>query len=205
MNFSKKISILISTFLLSFIVASTSYAATLGYLNFWDSDSSEIGRWGVTPSIYNYAVDGSMQGTLSEYVTHARTEWNNAGIPSNSTSSDSNAQIKVYGGTYTNLKAIEPSIKTTNPGLCTWFANHEGEWIAFGIYKTGYKLTAAKVYIVYTTGQTTNTYKMVTTHEIGHSLGWLGHTNYSSNVMYPYATEKTSLGTQDIRHLKQVY
>jgi predicted Zn-dependent protease len=206
MKISKKISIPVFTFLLTFIITTTSYAATLGYLNYWDTDGSVIGRWGsTTPSIYNYPVDGSMQGTLPSYVTHARSEWNNAGIPNNSTSTESNAHIKVYGGTYTNLKAIEPSLSSSDTGLCVSTRTNEGEWLALGTYKTGYKQTAAKVYIVYITGKTANGYKKTTTHEIGHSLGWSGHTNNSADIMYHTASEVTSLSAVDKRHLKQVY
>ncbi|MGF2617493.1 matrixin family metalloprotease [Rossellomorea vietnamensis] len=205
MKKTKKVLIPVIVFLLTFTVSSTALAAILGYPMFWESNKATIARWKSVPDVYYYAVDGSLQGTLPTYVSHARSQWNTAGVPNYSTTSSSGAEIKIYGGTYTNLKSIEPSLTTDNTGLMTPTYSYEGEWIANGSTKTGYKFSSAKVYVVYKTGKSGSGYKKTTTHEIGHALGWLGHTSYSSDVMYAYASEITTLTSRDKRHLNQIY
>lgn len=200
----KKIVIPFLIFLMSFFVGSVAYAATLGVLSYWDTDSSQIARWGSTPTVYNYAVDGSLQGTLPTYVSYAISQWSNAGISCSSTS-NSSANIKIYGGTYDNLKSMAPDLTTNDTGLTLSYSNYEGDWIALGIYRSGKKLTSASTYIVYESGKSGVGYKNTVTHELGHALGWYGHSSGSSDIMYPYATNYIILSTVDKRHLKQVY
>ena len=200
----KKVTVSIFTFILTSIIVTTAYAATLGYLSYWDSDSSHIGRWNTTRYVYTYAVDGTLQGALPTYESHARSQWNNAGVTSYSSTSSS-AVIKVFGGTYENLKAMEPNISSTNTGYTVSTSVNEGEWVAQGVYKTGKRYTSSKVYIVYKYGKSGNGYKKTTTHELGHALGWSGHSDSSADIMYSSASEVTTLTTTDKRHLKQVY
>lgn len=113
----KKISISFFIFFVSFGIINRVHVATLGVISYWESNENFIGRWSSTPRVYWYAVDGSLQGTLSTYISHARNQWNNAGVPNSSTSSSSNADISVYGGTYANLKPMAPSLGSDNTGL----------------------------------------------------------------------------------------
>lgn len=47
--------------------------------------------------------------------------------------------------------------------------------------------------------------KLECIHEVGHSLGWFGHSTLSSDIMYSYSTENITLTTRDKNHLVQVY
>ena len=53
-----------------------------------------------------------------------------------------------------------------------------------------------------------NRYRMVATHELGHALGWMGHTSDPDSIMYPniiLGVSITTLTDIDKRHLRQVY
>jgi hypothetical protein len=53
MKLVKKIILPVLAFGFSFIFGSVAYAATLGVLSYWDSNSNYIGRWGSAPTVYN--------------------------------------------------------------------------------------------------------------------------------------------------------
>ena len=54
-------------------------------------------------------------------------------------------------------------------------------------------------------GYTLNQTKKTCTHELGHALGWIGHSGTSSDIMYQSGSSITSLTYRDIQHLSQVY
>ena len=75
-----------------------------------------------------------------------------------------------------------------------------------GSSKTVYTLqTGCKMCVVEISGRTENAYKNTAIHEMGHLFGWNGHSSNSSDIMYGYATEITTLTTRDKTHLKQIY
>lgn len=53
--------------------------------------------------------------------------------------------------------------------------------------------------------RTLNEYKKTATHELGHSLGWKGHSSNSNDIMYGTASSVTNLTSRDSNHLSQVY
>ena len=54
-------------------------------------------------------------------------------------------------------------------------------------------------------GSNTTKYNSVCAHEIGHALGWKGHSSNSSDIMYSSYQGVTTLTDRDKYHLKQVY
>jgi len=53
-------------------------------------------------------------------------------------------------------------------------------------------------------GRSTNLITATAVHELGHALGWEGHSRISTDVMYWQASSST-LGTVEARHLRQIY
>jgi len=153
--------------------------------------------------------DSSMTtSNFSSYVSHAQSQWNSAGVSSTGANELSGSQIRIYGGTYDTLKAAQPKLDKTDAGLAVFTGGQtlEGEWKYGTSYKDGYKIKApVNVYIVQQSGKTTNGYKKTTTHELGHALGWRGHSSNAKDIMYGVSSEVTSLTTRDKNHLKQVY
>ncbi|MGG2083049.1 matrixin family metalloprotease [Lysinibacillus pakistanensis] len=187
----------------------TAYAATLGTLSYWYSDSSEINRWGGTSrTIWSGMADSSISTTtFASYVNHATTQWSSAGISTEGVNDLSNARIRVHGGSYNTLKAMEPAIDSTTSAYTAYSGRTlEGDWKYGTTLKTGYKFSGpVNIYIVQLGGKTTNAYKKTVTHELGHALGWRGHSSNSSDVMYSTSSEIINLTTRDKNHLIQVY
>ena len=50
-------------------------------------------------------------------------------------------------------------------------------------------------------------YSKTATHELGHALGYAGHSTTKGDIMYTSSTSNTTnaLTTRDINHLKQIY
>ena len=200
-------SLILSVFLV-LMLATSSFAANLGTLYYWYSDYYLIVKWSSKSPDYWYEVaDTSMTlGNLGNYVGHAVSQWNGAGMNSAKAYNKSSADIKIYGGTYETLKIMEPSLTSSNTGLTDWTGEtYIGEYYYNGHEIGTYQPTGANVYIVQKSGKTDNGYKNTTTHELGHAFGWYGHTSYSSDVMYAYATEITILTSRDKNHLMQIY
>lgn len=186
------------------------FAAGLGNIQYWYSDKSEIGRWGTTPKVWYGTLDSSMtQLTLDGHVTHARSQWNSAGVTNSYTSDFNSSHIRFRSGTYTSIKKIEPGIENGDTGLtkrspATEFL--EGYWYYLGNYPKSGKKISGPVYIYLVTGNRTSAaYRNTATHELGHGLGYFGHSSNKKNVMYGAATEITTLTSDDKVHLNQIY
>ena len=69
------------------------------------------------------------------------------------------------------------------------------------------KMISASVFII-DNGRTEAKYNKTFTHELGHALGWLGHssrTNNNLDIMYAYSSTVQNLTYYDKAHLNQVY
>jgi len=68
-----------------------------------------------------------------------------------------------------------------------------------------YRINGYKVGIVYEGKIDVNLYRNTMTHELGHALGWFGHSGNASDIMYSARSTKTTISTRDARHLSQIY
>jgi len=179
--------------------------ASLGSITYWESDSNTIGRWTSVPRTSHETINGFTNNNFLSYVNHARNQWRSAGISISSTST--NANLMFYGGNRTALVLREPALSPHYAAMTVWRSvSREGYWDQRGTRRTGNKISRADIYIVYESGRSTAQYRNLSTHELGHALGWYGHTTRgSSNVMYDTMTSITNLTTYDKRHLGQVY
>lgn len=80
----------------------------------------------------------------------------------------------------------------------------EGTWTYGNTSKTGVLISAVEGCIV-DKNHSSNEYKETCTHEMGHALGWSGHSGNSSDIMYAYGSSITTLTTNEKNHLSQVY
>jgi len=192
---------LFTSLLLIILSMSIAFAVTIvDTLNYWYSDSTDIGRWSSTPT---YAINEmTVPSGFADNVITAYNTWNSYGVSSVCNQSASNPPIEIWGGTYTQLKNYYPSLQSNVAGTTSISATFSGAYYSTPSGNKRYvQLNSAHMYLV-TYLANYHTYL----HEVSHSLGWLGHSNNISDVLYPDNTSTaTSLSSRDINHLNQIY
>ena len=185
-----------------------------GVLNYWYSNGPRITSWEKSSiDVYTISLNSSFISMLNNAVTNGVNEWSSASIPVSKTTSYYSAEIKIYGGLLAEIQAIYPAFSSTSSGLCEYASSTYDEtyYIApdYAIIKTGYTFNSssqAKIYIRQFTGtRDWERYYKTATHEIGHGIGWNGHSIYSTDVMYAYSSMIYELTNRDEDHIKQAY
>lgn len=182
-------------------------------LTYWYSNKYEIGRWTNIPTLYyTYIGDNStIENSFEDGIEYADDKWSYAldiNIYPQYTPNEDMYTMHFYCGDEDELSSLE--IFSDND---IYNSNTKGQTVVYG-YQTdtflqggrtivGYELTKVEVFIKENTAA--NIVKKVCTHELGHSLGWLGHSSNSSDMMYAYDNNVLQLTERDIVHLKQVY
>jgi len=196
----------------------------LGALNQsdWISDDNKIGRWGAKTSdiprtIYYRQISTGDNLDLQTAVQHAANQWNAAfgltgsnrmTIQSFSGSPPSDAKIIFYGGITSELETIFGSGKVNSNGGCDQNSIFEGLWTYGNSTKEGRLMTKAPCWVRRNSNFTQDHYNNVATHELGHALGWMGHSSTKGHVMYVRNLTdgySTALKTAEIKHLQQAY
>ncbi len=196
---------------------------TLGTLNYWyaeiDNPNNIVGRWNRNAEVYhNDMVSG--QPVYSCY-NNAVSQWNNAGIACSMVASGTDAEILSYGGTYDQLSVMSQfeNIITVNDYGRTTMPTHltEGNWYFDNEgtieVKVGLRLLGTTIksysYILIVEEDYDDDYpsifNSVGTHEIGHALGWYGHSNDGDDVMSNGSNLPTTLTDRDKNQLTQIY
>jgi len=200
----KKAIVIVLAFIFSISLSSQVLAVeVIGELTYWESNVNHISSFiSTVPDTYSSTLGSYDLNTLKSQVSSARNQWNTAGIPCNITTSESNAEIKVYGGSLSEIQSVYPSYLPGYAGLTiNYTIQQPGVFLYNGTYKNYYKITTATVYI-----KTGLTYPLnVVAHELGHSVGWGGHITTSGNVMYGTESSTATLTIRDKRHLSQIH
>lgn len=178
--------------------------------DYWYSNEDEVAFWQNDPTVYYEAVHSSGAFSLSACISHAINQWDLAGIDVTLTSVESTADIRIYSGDAfslymeTGFLMENGSAGETYITSMTYFAKTDS---GSGSLKTVYKMNSGVVVLISDFGndQNNSEYKNVCTHELGHSLGWLGHSLDDDDVMYPYVSEIYDLTSRDKLHLNQWY
>ncbi|MBQ6933885.1 MAG: matrixin family metalloprotease [Clostridia bacterium] len=182
------------------------------------SGNQRIYRMTVQPKI---AFGGVMSmGTFSAsnieaYTTYAAQEWTTVGMPVNEVNIGS-ANIIVYAGKRQAMLLIDNTITATTyllPGH-TYFHNGTGQpeknWYYNSDVKCGYISNFNKVVLIWDDiignklDISEGTYKNVLLHEVGHALGWYGHSSNTTDIMHKAAKDSFLLTSRDVNHVKQI-
>lgn len=186
-------------------VAAAPRVNVLGVLSYWESNEASIGHWNASSLSYRLDklnTNANFPYTLS--MNYAFSQWQSAlGINIYATTSSSST-MRSYGGTFEEICAMGVNLQQGYGGMTSYSCSNEGSYNYNSSLKTSYVMTSATVYIV-DKDRSDNAHKNVSMHEVGHSLGWLGHSPNSSDVMYERVTQVAALSTRDSRHLAQVY
>ncbi len=115
-------------------------------------------------------------------------------------------QITYYGGTISELSTVwDGDVSSTSTGHTHYSYYYDGPLCYNGYnYYSGEVMVNAIGYIV-DMGNSLPQTKKTCTHELGHALGWMGHSSNDSDIMYLANSYVTSLTSRDINHLSQVY
>ena len=191
-------------------LSTTAFAATnLGTLSYWYSDSDTIGRWDESSvKVYKDKLNSNASFYFSAGMTHACGQWDDVTgmtLTSSSSSSYTSAPIKFHGGTMDEVNAYgEFTVTSSHNGVTQRTSSVEGTWTYGSSSKTG-RLVVGAVGCIIDKDRTTDQYKKTCTHELGHALGWAGHSSNTSDIMYSAGSSVTSLTSRDKNHLSQVY
>ena len=200
---------------------SAEYVIQAAHTLVWYSDSSSVGYWRSSPMVYMYRVDGNTN--FYSAMVQAIGIWESAlGIDIrysylNSVSEiNTNSGIYFLGGTHMGLSNTEKFSSSdfySNGQLVAGFTNRTSVGNDGTSYVTASGRSVTGTYFITTSGcilddgtnSLNNYYLNTCIHELGHALGWYGHSTNSADIMYGVNTNDTSLSNRDILHIKQMY
>ena len=200
-NYKQKLALVCLIILCSYMSLKTVSKADSIYFDNWYSDAYYVLYWSQAPKVFITNLSGAIN--IVPYVNSAVNKWSNAGISSSVTTALSNANIRYYGGTRSELISIGLYYITDYLGLTYW--DSYSYMTTANSYYDIYRLNAVSTSVCSEAGS--ELYSNVALHEYSHALGWVGHSVYFENdVMYPYAVKgNTTLTTRDKNQLLQVY
>ena len=204
----KKTKLLLTTLLILILISNFTFASTyLGVLYSWKSNSDCIYHY-TSSSIYVKTTNLSSSFTdFNLTYSTGISQWSNAGISVQY--SNSLSDIDFYGGFYAQLKPFFPNLQYNHAGY-TYPGSYylEGYYNLYGTTLTkdcGYLIGNGKACVVQRSAATANEYRHTGVHELGHALGYDGHSGTSSDVMYPTTDSSYTLTSSEKLHLTQVY
>lgn len=200
---------IISVVLLCIILIMSMTMSVFADLSIWLSDANTIGTWKGTDIKYAHKkLNNNSYFYFYAGGIYAINEWSDAlGVPIENVLLMSEANIKVYGGTWDEITALGFYCDKTN--VLGYVASFDSDPIVDSAQMLdGRKVSVSRfkgaVVVILDKGLMSN-YNYVTTHELGHALGWLGHSSDKNDVMYAIRNGMTTLTDRDKEHLLQVY
>ena len=183
-------------------------------LNYWYSDVPTNGEYKLgrfednTASLQVNKLNVNIMFHFSAGMKEARTKWEDAlniTISTVSTSASS-ADIRFWGGTTEEINAlgifVVGSGVTGNTTITE--VNDSEDWIYGGTTIDAVIHKRVTGYII-DNDRSADSYIKTCIHELGHALGWRGHSSVTSDIMYSIESEVTTLTNRDKLHLSQAY
>ncbi len=177
-----------------------------GNLSQWANvESNIVGYWDYSPYLYTEKLDSSPTFYFATGCNTAISSWNSAlGLSMITTANINDADILVYGGNHTQLESKGGHLEPGVVGLTESHGTYNGYYTYGSKYKMQVKMDTATIYIL-SNGSSSDRYKNVCTHELGHAVGFFGHSSSSSAVMYYASHDGYTLTTAEKAHLQQIY
>lgn len=157
--------------------------------------------------IYSINHDGFSSSDFNTYLNYSKNQWGYGGISTTYVSRLMDSTIDIHGGKMETLKALDSDIEyyyaLTVMKVLTYKETTSFQGRDIDVYTIGRAMILCPKYSIFTSA---NDYRNMFTHELGHGLGWLGHSTNTSDVMQKSPSgARISLTTRDINHVKQMY
>lgn len=175
-------------------------------LSVWYSGSDSIGTWAGSQIKYGHKkLNDNSRFYFYSSGLYAIKQWEEAlDISIKNVVLMSEANITAYGGTWDELTALGFPYEPDGLGYSYYTKSSLLRTdIVDGREVTVRQIEGAVVIIV--DKGLMSDYNHVTTHELGHALGWIGHSTERSDLMYAVNNGTTELTPRDIEHLLQIY
>ena len=176
-------------------------------LNEWNSNTNTVALWEHDPKICMINLVNNDLFYFESGMECALDQWEAALDVSIASATSSEADIKVYGGTYYDLHNLFSGFNDNHIAGKTVqkYGPNCLDCIDFdGTSKYVYAMKSANVYIrfnYYSFDEELNT----CCHEFGHAMGITGHSSNGGDVMYPSQHNIYTLSSKDIGQLKLYY
>lgn len=189
--------------LIATITLSTFANSYLGSLSHFYSSSNRIGLWS-NGTTYSTVARYSSDDFDKAYMNSCFVGWNNVLDLDVTPTSYSNAKIKAHIWTWSQIKDVHDEFIPGAVGLTdTTDSYYKGFFDSPKGQISGYEYRSADVYLVNDLSITLMGKVMY--HEIGHSLGYSGHSSYTSDNMFWDTRAAASPSQNDINHINQLY
>lgn len=187
---------------------------------YWYSDGSNVWPWTSIPVISRSKIDGNHSSSITAGYINAINEWTAvSGIDLiNLDESISPTDIKCWEGQRNTLcngfsltltNEINGATYSSNAQTNSYYGIIQAYLMYYGAVKHLYISSSAVIYMVdqdvFPAWNEVAQYKNLYTHELGHALGWGGHSNEDSDVMYTFTTTTYELTYRDIGQISRFY
>jgi len=188
-------------------------ATTSRTLSVFHSDEAWIG-FNPSRTIWSTLVNnrGFTLAEFQAYINHAQSQWARAGIHTFGVDDLPPASIQIFGGSRADLENMNAALRTrsalTVPVNWPMVGTHTFQHPTRGTLSIpNHRIDLMRVYVPrqpwYYLWWHADYYRTSFTHELGHALGWFGHSPNSQDVMHRSDGRRPVLTIRDIEHLRQ--
>ncbi len=203
--------------LLSFTVNVYTPRNNLGTITVWNNiENNMVGCWPIEHEPQKIYISTLGTGSYSNVVSacqYAVDMWNQTlSLNMSITNNADEADITIVVGQRQELIDHEQkndkdwTLPSNVVGMAASNSHCDGDYYMLGnSKKLSSVITSAKIWIVTESSFTLDNYKSVVLHEMAHALGYVGHSNITSDVMYYLVGTVYQLSDNEKSHLQQVY
>lgn len=199
----------IAVSLLMVLNCNASASTYLGTLSNWNSNQYSIGVWASAPRIYTENLSSNTSFNLDYYVGNGMYNWAST-VSCSKTSTQSLGNILYYGGTRAQIQSLGIFSSLTSDTMGYTIIKN-GDYYNKGYYTYSSSTINCDIYTkayccLIEKSRTDSNYMKTATHELGHALGYEGHSPTSGEIMYEssYLNTTGTLTNKEKNHLKQV-